>query len=410
MPIQFAKCDQNGHILFRDDKCADIRLYDALWALQSVFVNPRRLGHPANVEKFEQFQANLDLIVDYFRDNQIDFASVCGLSLQQSAKYLTSPRLTVKQLNCSSFRRYICVQTLIFLSSHFVKTELAKCRKSKLSNVAELGSLRIKWMKRTKNEILKKLLPSIPPNGQKFADFIENVLECDENWLCWKYQNGQNKCAPLIIKRSLPAQFGQSKPKKRKLNKSDAKMMGDANLRNIWLWTPEPLKSKRNASSSKQKEFGLDFLREYAPKNAEKKLEEGMDCMAEFVKDGEMTVLKDKKTMFTQLRLMRDAKQRMFASLCPQAKDPHDKEFSKQFDLMRHALKYYEPNSFGADSKYFNKARQSKKDKKEKKVSIKKDVAKKSSKETKHEKIRDRKRRFQSKQRLGSASGSRRSR
>merc|ERR1712129_50441 len=132
--------------------------------------------------------------------------------------------------------------------------------------------------------------------------------------------------------------------------------------------------------------------------------EKRMDCLSEYVKDGEMKVLKDKRTMFTNLRLMRDGKQKMFAALCPQAQKPHDKEFSKQFDLMQAALKCFDPKTFGDESKYFKEAKASKNS-----VSAKTTKKKKKIKnDSENEKIRDRKKRFQSKQR--SASGSRKSR
>ena len=91
---------------------------------QDIFRDPRRIGNKQNDTKFNSFRNNLDLILKVFKNNVINNDEAnCHFKTKSdktNSKYLTSLKLFNKQINNPSFRRFILIQSLIFLKSHQV--------------------------------------------------------------------------------------------------------------------------------------------------------------------------------------------------------------------------------------------------------------------------------------------------
>lgn len=334
-----------------DNNKTDKKLYYALWELQDIFRDPRRIGTKQNEIKFNKFRNNLDLILNIFKNNIINNDEAnCHFKTKidkTNSKYLTSLKLFNKQINNPSFRRFILIQSLIFLSSHKVNVPSDR---PKLTHLNKFNNKNNKeWIINKYNEILNEILPNIPPNGYSFTQFVKYILQYDENWLIWKYNIKNQRC--LNLKRSInnncPYLINNNKEyeppnKKQKYN------MGNLNLQRIFKFTPNKFKTNRNNiyyNNLNQIDKDLDFLHEYDQINFKNKLNSRLDSLLDQYKENKQICyqsLNDHKTIFTNLRIMKDLDHSMFSNLCPMSKNPEPNTFKSQF--LFDALKFKSPN------------------------------------------------------------------
>eukprot|EP00483_Globobulimina_turgida_P001580 UN01582 len=299
-----------------------------------------------NEARFAAFRLNLDLVLESFKKNVIDMDEAMGHyktitnikhSSCGSGKYLTSYRLFNKEFHNPSFRRYILVQTLIFLKSHSVKT---KSEHPKLTPLDKFKEADKEWLLSKHIQIINEILPNIPPEGDKFAKFIANILARDENWLLWKYNKKDSRCNNL--KRELSANMVAVSEEKaappRKRLKIKRQVFGS--LESVFGCTPNVFQSRWNNVSLNKKGKGLAFLKDYQLIDFKEKLQDRLDFLVQ--EKNNKLLLCDEKQIFSNLRIMRDLHHAMFNELCPMANNPEPKTFKTEFLL--NAMKFTKPN------------------------------------------------------------------
>eukprot|EP00484_Ammonia_sp_Unknown_P029784 CAMPEP_0197049244 /NCGR_PEP_ID=MMETSP1384-20130603/24429_1 /TAXON_ID=29189 /ORGANISM="Ammonia sp." /LENGTH=897 /DNA_ID=CAMNT_0042481497 /DNA_START=39 /DNA_END=2732 /DNA_ORIENTATION=- len=360
----------------RKEEKYDENLYHAVWELQDVFRDPRSMGASNNAQRLQQFQDNLHLVLATFKNNQINvdeannhFKTKLNFhhqhmhQKQSNCKYLTSPRLFNKQLANPSFRRYLLVQTLIFLKSHNVK--IPQEHRPKITPIDKFTDKQQQWFSDTYAEIVNHILPSIPPNGKSFTNTVKCILNRDENWLTWKYNKKELRCHPLkrslgnmqpvILDSDMEDEYGDDDDveaqavaeaeddedidvndkkrcmdlpvpptKKRKLNysadyqaylqrhrvpKKKAMLMGDRNLCNTFKFIPEALQSQRNNNphyevliNNNAGEMGVEFLRDYLNPDFERILSTRLDSLAAERRENEEIANSQNEALFNDQR------------------------------------------------------------------------------------------------------------
>lgn len=313
----------------------DQALYAATWQIQDVFRDPQHLGKPEHAQRLKTFQQNLDLVLNTFQKNPISHSVAAGHFATRDTgyhhcKYLTSQRLFTKQLHNPSFRRSILVQALIFLKSHNVDVPF---QRPKLSPMNKFDAKDREWFEGKYAQILNRILPSIPPDGSRFAKFVKGVLERDEHWLIWKYQDDKsNRCSKLkrspVITPKLKsgvvavgsAPGSEPAMKRRRLNGNRRKnirstsasvvymeedaflqrhlrcnrkatVMGDGNLKNTFQWMPAMYRSKRNVERHwrdeiKGEDKGLKWLEtDYEVEDFEDLFKRRMEALVEAMEE-----------------------------------------------------------------------------------------------------------------------------
>ncbi|CAD5215167.1 unnamed protein product [Bursaphelenchus xylophilus] len=201
----------------------DYELYKKFWGLQAYFVNPVQIFHK---EPWKTFDSSLSSILDVFTSQKVDKINSNehekGSQDQAwfSAKYLTSNKLFLLQLNDSQFRRYFLTQCLVtfeFLTNNTKTKDRLNADQEKL--VKEYTDKAYALLKETY------------PNGSHFAKSVKKVLQNDRQWAQWKSEtcpNLLNDLKPNVLK------LNGFKPRPLNLFVSGVVDLGNPELTRLW--------------------------------------------------------------------------------------------------------------------------------------------------------------------------------
>ncbi|XP_046856915.1 THO complex subunit 1-like [Xenia sp. Carnegie-2017] len=181
-----------------DTEVVDYVLYTKFWSLQDFFRSPTQCYNDLQWKKFVD---NASAVLSAFNSHKLEHVSkkskhnktkdlnATAKSDSQTyfAKFLTSEKLLNLQLNDSNFRRTILVQLLIIFQ--YLTGEV----KFKSAN-QKLKERQSTFVKDTTTKVYE-LLRETPPEGEKFAKYVEGALNREENWIAWK-----NTGCPSFIK------------------------------------------------------------------------------------------------------------------------------------------------------------------------------------------------------------------
>ncbi|XP_049889511.1 THO complex subunit 1 [Epinephelus moara] len=172
----------------------DYNLYRKFWTLQDYFRNPVQCYDKFSWMTFLKFS---DETLAVFKSYKLDDMQASKRKLEELrasggehvyfAKFLTSEKLMDLQLSDSNFRRHILLQYLILFQ--YLKGQV----KFKSSNCV-LNDDQTTWIEET-TKLVYQLLREIPPDGDKFANMVEHILNTEENWNGWK-----NEGCPSFVK------------------------------------------------------------------------------------------------------------------------------------------------------------------------------------------------------------------
>lgn len=196
-------------ILSGDQKhVIDFSFYCKFWQLQDFFRNPNQCYDKVQWKMFCSHSTN---ILNTFHGIKLDYvtSSDQNANVGYFAKYLTSQKLLDLQLHDVSFRRSVLLQFLI------VFQYLTSSVKFK-SDSYELKADQKEWIQ-TNTEKVYNLLRETPPDGERFAEIIKNILKREELWNAWK-----NDGCPEI-KKFLP----QSEPTETEKAETSQILVGD---------------------------------------------------------------------------------------------------------------------------------------------------------------------------------------
>nr|XP_023671470.1 THO complex subunit 1 [Paramormyrops kingsleyae] len=213
----------------------DYALYRKFWTLQDYFRNPVQCYDKFSWMTFLKYS---DETLAVFKSYKLDDTQASKRKLEELrtaggehvyfAKFLTSEKLMDLQLSDGNFRRHILLQYLILFQ--YLKGQV----KFKSSNCV-LNDDQCLWMEET-SKLVYQLLREIPPDGDKFANTVEHILNNEENWNAWK-----NEGCPSFVKER-PADAKPSRPTRKRpapedfLGKGpDRKIfMGNDELTRLW--------------------------------------------------------------------------------------------------------------------------------------------------------------------------------
>lgn len=218
----------------------DYNMYRKFWSLQDYFRKPSQCYE----KKFwSNFVTNSDAVFDAFASAKLDDLKSAKKKVDQRrttqepdaffAKYLTSEKLLNLQLNDSNFRRYVLVQFLItfqYLNSPVKFKGQAHVLTDDQSN----------WIK-SSTEKIYQLIRETPPDGEKFSQTVEHILEREEHWNSWK----NDGCPDFERKPAEDSKKAQKKAKRRRigddLQSSGGKVikMGHPELTRLWNLNPD---------------------------------------------------------------------------------------------------------------------------------------------------------------------------
>ncbi|XP_028399436.1 THO complex subunit 1-like [Dendronephthya gigantea] len=235
-----------------DSEVVDYVLYTKFWSLQDFFRSPTQCYHELNWKKFVD---NASAVLAAFSSHKLEHVSkkrkhneskdvaMSDASDQQTyfAKFLTSEKLLNLQLNDSNFRRTILVQLLIlfqYLTGEVKFKSASQKLKEKQSS----------FVKDTTSKVYE-LLRETPPDGDKFAKYVEGALNREENWISWK-----NASCPSFVKEKEEATTDSTKiPRKRKAKERIANItsgskidMGSNELTRLWNLCPDNMAACRS--------------------------------------------------------------------------------------------------------------------------------------------------------------------
>lgn len=172
----------------------DYNLYRKFWTLQDYFRNPVQCYDKFSWMTFLKFS---DETLAVFKSYKLDDMQASKRKLEELrasggehvyfAKFLTSEKLMDLQLSDSNFRRHILLQYLILFQ--YLKGQV----KFKSSSCV-LNDDQTTWIEET-TKLVYQLLREIPPDGDKFANMVEHILNTEENWNGWK-----NEGCPSFVK------------------------------------------------------------------------------------------------------------------------------------------------------------------------------------------------------------------
>ncbi|XP_042897410.1 THO complex subunit 1 isoform X4 [Parasteatoda tepidariorum] len=177
--------NEEGEISSQSPIVADRNLYKKFWSLQDFFRNPNSCYNKMQWRHFASCTSEVLTVFGSFKSDdansskwkQAKLPSPSGASVY-FAKYLTSPKLLELELSDSHFRRYVLVQFLILFQY------LTSPVRFKLDSFV-LTEDQQNWIKEVTKRIYK-LLEETPPNGERFAQDTERILQREEYWNAWK--------------------------------------------------------------------------------------------------------------------------------------------------------------------------------------------------------------------------------
>eukprot|EP00117_Sycon_ciliatum_P006747 scpid39469/ scgid10154/ THO complex subunit 1; Nuclear matrix protein p84 len=258
----------------------DYDVYQQLWSLQAFFSKPTDCYVS---DKWTKFKAAVDHILNVFTthpleshngassqssvskgsasgksspaqtDALVTAAEPCSISLDGSEqqfyfpKYLTSEKLMDLELNDGNFRRQVLVQMLIVFQ-YLVGSVKFKTSSQTITDAQDT------WVKSTKERVYD-ILKKMPPNGEKFASYIEQLLQREENWIDWKNSSCPRFTKPKEDSRNIQAPSREKKRSAaRPLYTASKRIrwdMGSSELTRVWNINPDNVHS----CSDKERQF-----------------------------------------------------------------------------------------------------------------------------------------------------------
>ncbi|KAL3284462.1 hypothetical protein HHI36_018623 [Cryptolaemus montrouzieri] len=268
----------------------DFTLYCKFWSLQDFFRFPTQCYDKV---QWKLFCSHSQSILSIFQGLKLEyvgkgFGSTERKDTMYFSKYLTSQKLLDLQLYDNNFRRFVLLQFLILFQ---YLTSSVKFK----SESFELKTDQKDWIQSTTEKIYK-LLRETPPDGERFAEIVANILSREEYWNAWK-----NDGCPEFKKQSVltePLEKSQNKSSRpllgdliKQANKDNKYYMGSNELTKLWNLCPNNLE----ACKGKERDF-LPTLENYF-KDAIEQMESGE------IKD-ENNLLKDSNFGWRALRLL----------------------------------------------------------------------------------------------------------
>ncbi|KAF5279274.1 hypothetical protein FQR65_LT15445 [Abscondita terminalis] len=158
----------------------DYSLYCKFWSLQDFFRNPNQCYTKV---QWKLFCSHATSILSTFQGLKLDYVSKelddgDNDDTPYFSKYLTNQKLLDLQIYDVNFRRYVLLQFLILFQ---YLTSNVKFK----SESYELKSDQKEWVQNVTEKVYT-LLKETPPDGDKFAVIIKNILLREENWNIWK--------------------------------------------------------------------------------------------------------------------------------------------------------------------------------------------------------------------------------
>ncbi|XP_044749657.1 THO complex subunit 1 [Coccinella septempunctata] len=269
----------------------DFTFYCKFWSLQDFFRYPAQCYDKV---QWKTFCSHSQSILSIFQGLKLEYAGKGNTASDRKdmmyfSKYLTSQKLLDLQLYDNNFRRFVLLQFLILF-------QYLTCSVKFKSESFELKSDQKDWIQSTTEKIYK-LLRETPPDGEKFAEIVSNILSREEHWNAWK-----NDGCPEFKKQSVvnePIEKSQNRSSRpllgdllRQANKEKKYYMGSNELTKLWNLCPDNLE----ACKGKERDF-LPTLENYF-KEAIEQIESG-----EIIKD-ENNLLKDGNFGWRALRLL----------------------------------------------------------------------------------------------------------
>ncbi|CAD5210123.1 unnamed protein product [Bursaphelenchus okinawaensis] len=234
----------------------DYELYKKFWGLQAYFVNPVQLFQAENWKRFNQ---NISSVFEAMSSQKVDkITNDEELEKEDqswfSAKYLTSNKLFLLQLNDSQFRRYFLVQCLITCEFLVNNTKT----KDRLTSDQE------KLVKEYSDKAYS-LLKETHPNGNIFAKSVKKCLQNDRQWSQWKFQS-----CPNLLNELKPEKLKLNNFKPRTFNLFDLKVIDLGNVELTRLWNMgndnlEACKSKERVFTPQIESIADEILDELDP-------------------------------------------------------------------------------------------------------------------------------------------------
>lgn len=184
-------------------------LYPKFWSLQAYFSNPEDLL--SSPVKLSQFRTSMTTVIDLITklsssggeepklfpkgraaesgSGDQNFHDLRGFF---TPKMLTSPKLLVLELADAAFRKHFLVQILILTDFLLKQTATNKEKLSQSIRISNksmtcqytLPEVDVAWVLDLGGNARSVLINE--PNGRKFLEVIENLIEHDGYWLRWK--------------------------------------------------------------------------------------------------------------------------------------------------------------------------------------------------------------------------------
>ncbi|XP_055956508.1 THO complex subunit 1 isoform X1 [Patella vulgata] len=215
----------------------DYNLYRRFWSLQEYFRKPTQCYDKVS---WKTFSIHADEVLKAFDSCKLDDLKSQRKKLDKTkqmdtqtffAKYLTSEKLLDLQLSDSNFRRYVLVQFLILFQYLNAQVKFKSA-----SHV--LTDEQSAWVK-TATEKVTNLIKETPPDGEKFAESVEHILEREENWNNWKNEGCVSYVREKLTDDKEPVEKTRVRAKRKRvgddLMTSAGKInMGSSELTRLW--------------------------------------------------------------------------------------------------------------------------------------------------------------------------------
>lgn len=163
----------------------DYNLYCKFWSLQDFFRNPTQCYNRVH---WKVFCNQASCIISTFQGLKLEhLEKAASYTIEEDgnkekipyfSKYLTNQKLLDLQLYDVNFRRFVLMQFLI-LFQYLTSTVRFK------SETYELKPDQ-KEVVQDYTDKIYQLLKETPPDGEKFAEIVKNILNREEHWNAWK--------------------------------------------------------------------------------------------------------------------------------------------------------------------------------------------------------------------------------
>ncbi|ESP02473.1 hypothetical protein LOTGIDRAFT_138363 [Lottia gigantea] len=215
----------------------DYNLYKRFWSLQDYFRKPLQCYEKSS---WKTFVSHADEVLKAFDSCKLDDLKSQRKKLDHSkqmdtqtffAKYLTSEKLLDLQLSDSNFRRYVLVQFLIVFQYLNAQVKFKSASQT-------LTDDQTAWIK-TATEKVTSLIKETPPDGDKFAESVDHILQREENWNNWKNEGCISYVREKLSQEKEPTEKARVRAKRKRvgddLMASSGKInMGSPELTRLW--------------------------------------------------------------------------------------------------------------------------------------------------------------------------------